>query len=97
MENLLKPSRRGFIAGAAVLFCAPAIVRATSLMPVKARETVISVDIETLPFEYTWSEHSVASFYSNSKIREWFNMKLIKDRNIIAEHFSDLKVIGLPE
>jgi len=31
-------NRRGFIAGAAALFCAPSIVRASSLMPVRSLE-----------------------------------------------------------
>lgn len=30
-------NRRSFITGAATLFCAPAIVRASSLMPVRSR------------------------------------------------------------
>jgi hypothetical protein len=34
--SLLTPSRRGFLAGIGALFAAPAIVRASSLMPVKA-------------------------------------------------------------
>lgn len=34
--TIIKPTRRSFVAGAAALFCAPAIVRASSLMPVKA-------------------------------------------------------------
>jgi hypothetical protein len=37
MTNLISPSRRGFLTGlGAVLIAAPAIVRAGSLMPVKA-------------------------------------------------------------
>lgn len=36
MSDLLHPSRRTLLTGIAALICAPAIVRATSLMPVKS-------------------------------------------------------------
>jgi hypothetical protein len=36
MSNLLLPSRRGFLTGLGACFAAPAIVRAASLMPVRA-------------------------------------------------------------
>ncbi len=35
MEQLLVPTRRRFLVGAAALFCAPAIIRTGSLMPIK--------------------------------------------------------------
>lgn len=36
MATIIRPSRRGFITGLASLVAAPAIVRVSSLMPVKA-------------------------------------------------------------
>lgn len=35
METLIQPSRRGFLTGLAGLVAAPALVKATSLMPIK--------------------------------------------------------------
>jgi hypothetical protein len=51
---LWTPSRRSFVGGLAALFAAPAIVRATSLMPVHALEPVaIALDrSDVLDYEY---------------------------------------------
>lgn len=44
--NLIKPSRRGFITGLASTLAAPAIVRATSIMPVKALPLDVITDMD---------------------------------------------------
>lgn len=46
----MQPTRRGFLIGAATLLAAPAIVRASSIMPVKAfnSEPACSGSIETI-------------------------------------------------
>jgi hypothetical protein len=41
-------SRRKFITGAGLLIAAPAIVRASSIMPVRAIEPVMSLDAPTI-------------------------------------------------
>ncbi len=43
--TIIEPSRRGFIAGLASLIAAPAIVRAGSLMPVKAPRLITGYEI----------------------------------------------------
>jgi hypothetical protein len=48
---LIQPTRRQFIRGAALLFAAPVIVRASSLMPVR----VIREDMPSLGIYY-WAE-----------------------------------------
>ena len=53
MARLLKPSRRGFLFAAASFLAAPAIVRAASLMPVKALEPAMPPDL-MLPKDWVW-------------------------------------------
>jgi hypothetical protein len=61
-DQLLIPSRRGFLAGlGAFAFAAPAIVRASSLMPVKALSTVQEEPVFMYPLlgaEAEWFEEA---------------------------------------
>lgn len=45
MDHLITPSRRGFILGLSTLIAAPAIVRATSIMPVKSMTPILEAPV----------------------------------------------------
>jgi hypothetical protein len=49
MSEIILP-RRKFLTGMATLFCAPAIVRASSLMPIS-----VSQALTVEPFSWSWS------------------------------------------
>lgn len=44
MSDLIIPSRRGFLSGSLCLLAAPAIVRAASLMPIKAEVPLLVIN-----------------------------------------------------
>jgi hypothetical protein len=48
MPELIKPSRRGFITGLAALVAAPAIVRASSLMPVRSIASLGAIEYQVM-------------------------------------------------
>lgn len=54
MANLLIPSRRGFLTALVGLVAAPAIVRVTSLMPIKAFIDTIPTIFRYNPFLDSW-------------------------------------------
>jgi hypothetical protein len=53
MSELILPTRRGFLAGMIGLIAAPAIVRASSLMPVKALAATVNIEPELQQFVVT--------------------------------------------
>lgn len=59
---IIELPRRKFLAAAATLFCAPAIVRASSLMPVRARR------LKMLPLQY--DVRTIRVYFGLSKIRD---------------------------
>jgi hypothetical protein len=56
MADLIVPTRRGFLAGLGALFiAAPAIVRASSLMPI--RGTPLNLDDYIMRVPVEWMQH----------------------------------------
>ena len=51
MEKLSNIDRRGFLRGLTGILAAPALVRVSSLMPVKARPLLIEYDINYIWFD----------------------------------------------
>ena len=62
-------TRRGFIAGLAALIAAPAIVRASSLMPIRTPKLIIPTP----------------KFYSNRTIRVYMDITHIRTQNVLLE------------
>lgn len=74
----METSRRSFIRGAAsTLFCAPAIVRASSLMAVRV-EKVAQVSL----WQVGWEESPIFP-PPNRTVRYYFDVKTIRDRNVL--------------
>ena len=59
---MIQPSRRSFIAGLACLIVAPAIVRATNLMPVKVMEPLFGSQNERL-WLVQWGETTISGVF----------------------------------
>jgi len=71
-------SRRSFIRGAvATLFAAPAIVKISSIMPVKALPAELS---EAFVYQYTWNYFALGYAITRKAI----------DENLYKNHFSSL-------
>lgn len=91
MSELLVPSRRGFLGGLLGLIAAPAIVKATSLMPVRAERLEVRigdrVSIEGLEEEYEITGQSNGLLTINKITREairmWHNTnEFVKNTNM---------------
>lgn len=72
MSNLILPRRR-FLTGLATLFAAPAIVRAASLMPVKAIDPrVAAIEADLVAMRLRW-EAFIAWFDLKPEPVAWFS------------------------
>lgn len=84
-------SRRGFLFGLGATLAAPAIVKASNLMPVRALLTPVIRPI----------------FYSNRKIRRFMDIETIRDVNILLRpddyvgqpivNFRNIPIVTAPE
>ena len=86
---MLEVSRRGLITGLASFLAAPAIVRASSLMPVKARGPLPYTDEWMLQTMYR--QEYVAAFEQNCHALKVGDLVLIGDR-----HHQVVEVISSP-
>lgn len=74
-------NRRGFITGLVSFVAAPAIVRAGSLMPIRA--VLLAPTWRLFYRGVPIREVEELKIYSNRVIRTWMDVQAIRDRNVL--------------